>query len=548
MIYNQTELLAQLKQLEKSQLEELVLRLEHRRPDLNSHLNLASGEPTSIAIALIRLMRQDKDGLARLEQELNAQISSARKTDFDLSDRAQAGIDGMIASNLLREKLVILLPSQLEDLLPALEDFDPDMEGEIPGSEASKRAANLLRFLKKKPNGLDRLCELLGVDFGLPCSLLNALDGLLPPEHLPNDQILKQLFTEAFAAAGSTKPIPACTGKILLPCLIQCLADPLQLQNGKVPLLHFLAGLAPSLPALRGWINEAAADLALPEEEKQALDERASGKAPNERKADLYVLIALREPLNNNIYPIQAWYVNAQGHFQPLDVPLENLQEKHLWRMKDLMKQILAQPRKLDPAIISRNKQLVLEFFLPLPLLQWDMDDWTPPREDPLSAIYPLAVRSSERLENTWAGDWPLRWNRQCRKAFGKPLDGQCGQWLWQKPANAKIPWLNAEKAFFGLCFPPDEACLTRLLQDGAAIALWPRRPLNKKTVAALKKYLSSGKLEELPHTLHKLRKEELHAKQIKPGFFSLLWDDPRRMPDTDEQAHDLMIPEEYSP
>jgi hypothetical protein len=171
-------------------------------------------------------------------------------------------------------------------------------------------------------------------------------------------------------------------------------------------------------------------------------------------------------------------------------------------------------------------ERLYLEFFLPLDLLELELDTWTPARENPLTTDYRVVARLWERFrENLWTTPWESHWNRHCqalRQAAGSGMT-----WPGKPRKTRYATWLKQGQIGFGLCFCPCQDDLEDLLRVGVGILLWSR---GKLPSAALRRGLKGQMLETLPEVVRDFR-DNLWIKQQDTGALCLAWDDPHRLP-----------------
>ena len=213
---------------------------------------------------------------------------------------------------------------------------------------------------------------------------------------------------------------------------------------------------------------------------------------------------------------------------KPLGSNLEDLPER--------LREVLGSPKITDACL--RGNAPILEFFLPVNLLNRDPDQWTPPREKPLSAEYGLVVRAGERLWGKhWLADWGRIW-KELYQVLGEKASSRRSAWL-ACPEDCRCgKLLRRGRCVIGLCFKPNTACFETLFANGVCILLWSRTDTEPAAQDQLKRQLSRQFIRTLPEWLRKRRVEQWeNFQQTEP--LSLLWDDPERVPDN----YELMEP-----
>ncbi|MCP4702142.1 MAG: hypothetical protein GY862_35570 [Gammaproteobacteria bacterium] len=336
--------------------------------------------------------------------------------------------------------------------------------------------------------------------------------------------------------------IPELRGEALFISLLEALLA-LPLKDDKHPALDFLSRLVPYAKKnnlLRQWIEKAASELKLPASEKGRL-RSLWGISTQQDELNFYVLISLQQERPQSAkYILRAWYVDFCGEPRPIEGWKDTVTELDN-EMPHLLRDILNNVRKAVPNA-QKYMPWILEFFLPLDLLNRDLDKWTSSGDIPISVSYPLAVRAAERLDGDWIAGWMTYWQPEC---LCEPADTRRVEWF-ERPGG-KLCYadvLEQGKICLKTKFSPDTNCLQTMLQEGAGIILWPRSRLDQKIITQLQSNFKRVKLQDIPKSLQKIRRN-LYKNNRSPGFFSLLWDDPNRVPYTADQESILTSPED---
>lgn len=358
----------------------------------------------------------------------------------------------------------------------------------------------------------------------VPQPALGELQNLLRQAAIPDDTV-RNAFTAYLKTLGSqaTWEPPDDASQPLWDVLFDYLLDPSWMNSSGQPhLLRFVNGLArqarPPFPLrLRKWVGETAAALGIPVPPAPVEDER---------ELPAYLLLALSP--EGGYYTLHAWFTSDPEAYdrvyeEKVGVNLDDL-PRHLAR-------ILAKP-KITGAC-RRGNLPVLEFFLPVGLLNRDLDQWNPfPRDRPLGAHYGLVARAGERL---WDKRWLPGWGRYWKQHWDTCGEAVECHTAWLDPRDRHHDaHLHAGRWVFGLSFVPDADCLETLLDAGVGILLWSRRKINRARLDELKAQIAGQRIRDLPEWLRQWRDKRWQDYR-ETGPLSLLWDDPRRVPDDDQ-------------
>jgi hypothetical protein len=429
------------------------------------------------------------------------------------------------------ERLKLQSDTQFDELLFRLENSYPKLHGHISSSVAlSQRAIQLIRFLEQDTDGLGHLGKQLNEPFTVPCTAMAELENLLQRAKIPDDTV-RRVFDAYLKTLGNQATWVSLdyTSKPLWECLFRDLLDPSWMKSSEQHhLLQFIGRLAPyaSHPfalRLRGWIRKTAIALGVAPPRIFHVDHRLH---ESEEKPQPYLLLALSP--EGNYYMLHAWFMSDPGEY-------DRIYEEKLGSTLDDMPRhlniILAKPEITDA--YRWGNPPVLEFFLPVKLLNRDLDQWRLPGEKrPLSTQYCLVVRAGERLwGKRWIPDWGRYWNLH-RSALCEAADRRRTAWL-TRPQRGYSLHLNSGRWLFGLHFVPDSDCLETLLEAGIGILLWPRQEVKRITLS-IKTQIAEQITQDLPEWLRQWR-NAYWEKCGETGPLSLLWDDPRRQPNYHE-------------
>ncbi len=382
---------------------------------------------------------------------------------------------------------------------------------------------------------------------------LGELRTLLEQANLSADT-LQQCFDDVHGKIEPRRPPADAVGEgTLLDHLLKHWIETghLQRANVPVPLLEFVARLADTAvnaPALRDWVSAEATSLGLASEIIQTIGKTRNLPGPRTDQP-LYLMVALApNDGNDKNYTAQAWFVDdrqKQHNVRTVDTRFTPNQ------MPALLKTAL-EDCKVRTAREKAEKPLTLEFFLPKHLLDADPDAWTPgpapepdePREPALTYHYNVVVRSWERLppRSKWTGSWAAYWNKYeaCRHC----PPSACVAWV-TAPNTQYGSALDEGKCLFILNFAVTERLhLLTPLSQGVAMLLWSRKGWSDETATLLRQYMERHPLGELPDALRETRRRLWDANGGQhTGHLCLLWDDPHRLPQDQEQPQPLLNP-----
>ncbi len=430
--------------------------------------------------------------------------------------------------NLFLEHLTPLSNSQFDELMFVnLEQIYPDLKGHInvSGSTPKQRSMELIRFLEQKEHGLQELCKELGQPFTVPYAAIMELEELLRRIAIPEDpeDIVRHAFHVYLNTLGeqASWELPDYTARPIWDSLFPYLLDRSWMSSsGQNHLIHFVSHLASSTNQpveLKDWVRKTAKELGVTLPPEFTLP-------PGPPVEQSYLLLAVSP--EGGYYTLHAWFMS---HPDKSDRIYEKKLGNTVDKMPQYLKTILADPRVIE--VCLAGKPPVLEFFLPINLLSFDLDQWKPPGEiRPLSAQYCLVVRAWERFgEQRWVPDWGRYW-RQFKHTLSETASSPYTAWL-TCPDGQCSTHFDKGRWVFSLCFVPDSAFFERLLGGGVSIILWPRQEMAQNEQDKLKCEVDEQKIGNLPEWLRRWRLRHWEETEKTTGPLSLLWDDPQRWP-----------------
>jgi hypothetical protein len=248
---------------------------------------------------------------------------------------------------------------------------------------------------------------------------------------------------------------------------------------------------------------------------------------------------------------INAW-VDYAGSFEPLP---DKEGEHTLESLPSLIERFIAECH-LHVLARSRGRlgagyMLTVEAFLPLDLLDCDMDQWRikiGKQARPVGARYQLVVRSWDRLYDpdywttwdVWAKKWnarprpPLKATEERHVLIASCDEDYCDKLVYRLEQRGTV--------FMALSpVPPSQRAggsievFWPMLDSGTPIALWLRREDEDvpATREELRQLVCDEDLSSLPRLVHK-RRQEAQMEEERRRLWSavtLLWDDPERLP-----------------
>ena len=163
--------------------------------------------------------------------------------------------------------------------------------------------------------------------------------------------------------------------------------------------------------------------------------------------------------------------------------------------------------------LTARSDGLLIEFALPFSLLDEPVEEWqvesAGTREPvPLGRVFPVIIRSHDRFRDRrsherWMGEW-IR--------------------LTSGPTAGLPNLISGERPM-----------IRAALRAGIPIALWRRGQAEPSEMAELEQILARTSLRDLPFAIRRMRRQAAAGagNDDLARHLSLLWDDPRRIPQT---------------
>jgi len=322
--------------------------------------------------------------------------------------------------------------------------------------------------------------------------------------------------------------------------------------EGNVPILNFVAQLFCFVKDtsvknnIKEWMKEVGSNFNLTQPDIDQLLSKHDCISSRQTLNHLYLQIKMEE-IKDELYSIQAWLFIDQENIRTLPF----LSEKNSKSVPDLENTLF----KLDqmPKIINEllnniydrfgvsKKQITIEVFLPLHLLSFQIDHWSPEiylngcccKDDPIGCRYPIVLRSKERFEDKNL----LRYLKDCwDKKFLQKNINTCISWIDKPESKGLRSKLDRGEILFALKFVPDIPFFIELLKIGMPFVFWPRQiNRNEEDINTFETFLSCKKchkIEELPQLICQERRrivDEAISREYITYHLSLLWDDIER-------------------
>ena len=333
------------------------------------------------------------------------------------------------------------------------------------------------------------------------------------------------------------------------------------------PILEFVQRLAyfardrPDKPlhdSLRKWIMDRLNDLGLTESQQIALREKAKKRRPY---AAFYLLLTLDSASEVTFYT-QAWLFDDENciiNNVNLDLPdVPCLLSDVPGLLEDLLK-------RCEDCLQDEMENLIVEFFLPLELLSYPVDQYAIAglkTSQSISLYHQVVVRSLDRVQNwkkshTWKNKWKLfidcKHDEQLLNQ-NKNMMFVCHEEYYNGPEAFSAMLQGSSIACLALTFVPSNSpfqnddILLAILEAGVPIALWPREQSNypKALHQLLTELVSQHSVFQLPDLVKQQRYEALtsgNKQQHQGHHLTLLWDDPNRLPPSIMTTRQLVMP-----
>lgn len=454
-----------------------------------------------------------------------------------------------------------------------IEELPPGIKHAIDRNNANTfDVMNIVETCANHPDGIEKLLDNLEFYEGkksIPYQKVRQIWAhISPPGLLPDDQ-LKTLLMIApqaniteddlkkwYRASLPTDFPPQAEAQTLWSMLRHLQYIPPQ-PNGAVAILMFVEFLAAQTSdgavanELKTWSEQSAAWLGLVVDDVRAMRDQVAATLQPEAEADSltatppFMLIEIRPDATNGRAEKSGLFNVKILLWQPAEALPINLYDDDSFRPLHDVQAIIAQVL-MDKAglFVEDITDLALEFFLPLPLISCDVDQWVKQdffmNEVKLGEDHLVMIRSWEQIRNpSLQAGWRKRWAQ-----FSQTIDPQdIVHYCPKKPYGAK-ELLNelkaAEKiACLGITFllaDNEQAVLRQMLGAGIPVALWPRGggsvapEVLEKIHTKIEAIISSDSLLNLPKAV-KQERLKAFAETDLGNHLTLLWDDPERIP-----------------
>jgi hypothetical protein len=324
-------------------------------------------------------------------------------------------------------------------------------------------------------------------------------------------------------------------------------------QPGKpLPLLEFLLSLARPLQltsevrsALEAWCDETARSLGCELNLGVQAHIDAAPTQPTHVEAYLFIAVEPTSPTKADPFTVRALLlpngadVDKPGSYRPIS--LNQVDKTYTYaQLPELLTEIV----NLTEGELAVESRLMIEIFLPAPLLLRDLDHiyiQVGFEQEYLGVLYPLVVRPLELLApkahlNVMRREWQRRWR-----------EWKAGQYavLWlqrqeEYDSRRLLAQLRAGNlTCFASTFIPSDATLAMnmcryIIQTGVPIALIHRGVSDVSEVyVALEPLLTADAVKMLPqHVLERRKQAQAADSEHHPGHrLTLLWNNPHRCP-----------------
>jgi hypothetical protein len=217
-------------------------------------------------------------------------------------------------------------------------------------------------------------------------------------------------------------------------------------------------------------------------------------------------------------------------------------------RSRDLEREVEQIIEGMEQEWEHRTENVVIEFILPMELLNTDIEWWqsdsASSRSPVIAMDYPVVVRSLERLRRR---RWHRAWHRRWRTLRERPAGSEV---YWSRPGGAEYLTvletdLKSDDRWVSLVLsePPMAGRNGRheiqaAFRAGLPVIIWHRRDCtNPDFREAVSRLTSDGGLARLPTHAKELRWEALRLGRESSGdhvgwHLTVLWDDPERKPE----------------
>jgi hypothetical protein len=312
--------------------------------------------------------------------------------------------------------------------------------------------------------------------------------------------------------------------------------------------------------ALIKWVQERSHDLSLTKIQEKALQEKARMQ---QIVAAFYLLLTL-DIVSENTVCIQSWLFDDENNIiQNANVELPD----KLYLLEDiagLLKELL---ERCASYLADDMEHLIIEFFLPLELLSYPVDQYSIDGFNKLQSIsryHQVVVRSLERMRNKrWRYIWKNKWELFLASIDEKQILGKHNNAVLvydeeyhKRQEDLSLTLEGSSVVCFAMTFVPSDTSsqidtiLSAVLDAKIPIILWPREQTNyPRTLQELfTELVSQHSLSQLPALIKQQRYEALMSRETmnhQGHHLTLLWDDPNRLPPSTMISRQLVMPAE---
>jgi len=344
----------------------------------------------------------------------------------------------------------------------------------------------------------------------------------------------------------------------LCPKILDHLAHAPDDEEGIPPLFEFVERLASQKQKMRGklkqWVDEVArflgkADLI------GSLRAKLADESSHPSLIQPYMMVKLdSDDFEPTKFKLQAWFLYEE--WEELELGDKSYTLSGLSEGFERLLQVMQKCSGLWVA----EKEPIIEVFLPISLLNYDLNQWTilysSDETVPINLRYPLVIRSLDRVYSNgyrWKEEmhrlWLAKWH-----ALKEQMASYVPKYCDAVYCNTSFRVRAVDDICLALTFVPTSTpdfnkthILSTIIQMGIPIALWPRQGASHNAESDFQELfqsiLSENGLNTLPESVLTKRKSRLEDSQHPVHYVTLLWDDPTRLPPDVSDEGDLKAP-----
>ncbi|MFZ2727346.1 MAG: trypsin-like peptidase domain-containing protein [Methylococcaceae bacterium] len=267
----------------------------------------------------------------------------------------------------------------------------------------------------------------------------------------------------------------------------------------------------------------------IPDELKKRLNEDIK-IYPDLSDKNCQLLIEALKSDKNNYYSIQAWLAYSHKDFEKIYVK-EKYEAIDLYDINSTTKVIDDLLEEVRNRNISYDK-LTFEFILPLELFNYPIDQWQNEDKKPIGAMYPIIIRSQERLIHRKLRDFWKTLQPELENLSSEKID-----WLAEPQEEEVLDFKLSEEGYVGFALEfdlskTDKKFLFNMLKNGAVIGIWANSCQDFSCIKQnINKDLFENKqLKDIPRTFLSIRRKLRLSKKCD-YYLTLFWDDKERIP-----------------